>query len=320
MLTTIDDYGSAGDFKHVRFLRGFKAFGPATSTIGLPTRGDSGSVKKQKNLHLFVAASPASDAAVSILFCDVFGVDWARRPGSYRQTQGPASCQRSILAVLSAHRVQKRMGLGLIDAQFSRLKNTPSDINEHMDLLHSYARHCTHITELGTRTAVSTWAFLRGLQESKTAHLHPTLLSMDLQYHLHIEQARLAAEQAGITFGFVLGDSTKIRLAQTDLLFIDTWHVYAQLKRELALHAPLTNKFIIMHDTTLDGEHGTSVRNGWNTADQATATGFPEEEICKGLWPAVEEFLASQPEWSLIQRLTNNNGLTILGRTSRSSI
>jgi hypothetical protein len=37
-----------------------------------------------------------------------------------------------------------------------------------------------------------------------------------------------------------------------DLTFIDTWHIYGQLKRELAKFAPITNKYIIMHDTTVD--------------------------------------------------------------------
>ena len=34
----------------------------------------------------------------------------------------------------------------------------------------------------------------------------------------------------------------------------------------------------------------------------------------KGLWPAVEEFLAANPEWVLVHRFTHNNGLTILSR------
>ena len=32
-------------------------------------------------------------------------------------------------------------------------------------------------------------------------------------------------------------DVRTVAIAETDLLFIDTWHVYAQLKEELRLHA-----------------------------------------------------------------------------------
>merc|ERR1712046_92408 len=121
---------------------------------------------------------------------------------------------------------------------------------------------------------------------------------------------RLAAKRAGVSFSFLLGDSTVTRLAPRDLLFIDTWHVYAQLKRELALHAPHTRKYIVMHDTTVDAVTGSSIRERMNTAQQAIETGFPEEEIRMGLWPAVEEFLLDNQQWRLKERLTNNNGLT----------
>ena len=36
----------------------------------------------------------------------------------------------------------------------------PSDINEHLPTLYELARECPHVTEMGTRTGVSTLAFL----------------------------------------------------------------------------------------------------------------------------------------------------------------
>jgi hypothetical protein len=48
-------------------------------------------------------------------------------------------------------------------------------------------------------------------------------------------------------------------------------------------------------------------------------SGFSEEEIRKGLWPAVEEFLIDHPEWRLKERFTNNNGLTVLERVANSA-
>jgi len=99
-----------------------------------------------------------------------------------------------------------------------------------------------------------------------------------------------------------------------DLTFIDTWHVYGQLKRELAKFAPLTKKYIILHDTTLDELHGETIRMGWNPEQQSQESGIPIEEITRGLWSAVEEFLAANPEWVLKERFTNNNGLTVLAR------
>lgn len=103
-------------------------------------------------------------------------------------------------------------------------------------------------------------------------------------------------------------------VCDTDLLFIDTWHVYGQLKRELAHWHEHVAKYIILHDTTVDAEQGETLRNGWNPHQQSKETGIPVEEITRGLWPAVEEFLAAHPEWVLERRFTHNNGLTVLRR------
>jgi hypothetical protein len=81
-------------------------------------------------------------------------------------------------------------------------------------------------------------------------------------------------------------------IEETDLLFLDTWHVYGQLKEEMRLHAGKVRRYIVLHDTTTFGEKG-------------------EAEGHRGLWPAVEEFLA-QGTFRLKQRVANNNGLTVL--------
>ena len=69
-----------------------------------------------------------------------------------------------------------------------------------------------------------------------------------------------------------------------------------------------------MHDTTIDEINGETIRCGWDAEIQSKESGFPVEEINKGLWPAVTEFLETHPEWYLKERFTNNNGLTILAR------
>jgi hypothetical protein len=97
---------------------------------------------------------------------------------------------------------------------------------------------------------------------------------------------------------------------------VDTWHVYAQLKRVLDKFSKVTNKYIIMHDTTVDEWEGESIREHFNIDAQIKNTGFPRDEITRGLWLAISEFLSGHPEWVLHQRFTNNNGLTILKRVS----
>ena len=70
-----------------------------------------------------------------------------------------------------------------------------------------------------------------------------------------------------------------------------------------------------MHDTTVDAELGESLRAREDIAARIRESGFPLEEICKGLWPAIEEFLRENSEWQLETRYVHNNGLTILKRS-----
>jgi hypothetical protein len=189
-----------------------------------------------------------------------------------------------------------------------------SDIFEHLPTLYKYARQCQTIVECGVRTAVSTWAFAKGLHDNGLSQ--KKLIGVDLVWHENIDLVAQVCRDNIIEYHFAQGDSAKIDLPRIDLLFIDTWHVYGHLKRELAKHASQVNRFIILHDTTVDAELGESIRERMNIEQQARDSGYPIEEIKRGLWPAVTEFLLTHPEWCLIKRYTNCNGLTVLGRNN----
>lgn len=196
----------------------------------------------------------------------------------------------------------------MITAKYSELCNTPSDINEHLPTLMRYASECTTITECGVRAGVSSYAFAEGLRGRTDAKI----TQVDLNWHPNIATFQKACANEGIRVNFYGMSDLECPLEQTDLLFLDTWHVYGHLKRELARWHSYVNKYIIMHDTTVDGIHGETIRNGWNAVKQSMETGIPIDEIRKGLLPAIEEFLVEHPEWVLRERFVNNNGLTIL--------
>ena len=50
----------------------------------------------------------------------------------------------------------------MITENYNRLCEIPSDINEHLPTLMKYASECEHITEMGVRNIVSTFALLMG--------------------------------------------------------------------------------------------------------------------------------------------------------------
>src|SRR5262249_31763580 len=106
------------------------------------------------------------------------------------------------------------------------------------------------------------------------------------------EVAALATLAGETAFAFHRADVLQAEIEETDLLFIDTWHVYEQLKEELRRHAPKARQDIGLHDPT-------------TYADEGETPGH------RGLWPAVEEFLALGT-FRVKERHAHNNGLTVL--------
>jgi len=201
--------------------------------------------------------------------------------------------------------------------------NTKSDINEHLHTLYNYSRECNSIVECGVRSAVSTWAFLYGLLNNNSNIKE--LICVDIEDIENIDIIKTIAEKAGINLIFKKHNSATINIniperiseintSKVDLLFIDTWHVYGHLKRELEHHHENVNKYIIMHDTELDGEFGESIRCNSSISEQSEKTGYAISEIVKGLKPAINEFVTSHLEWVVHEHFEYCNGLTILKR------
>ncbi len=197
------------------------------------------------------------------------------------------------------------------DTYYNLARLIPSDINEHIETLYNYAKECNHITECGVRSVVSSWAFAKALLENPN---RKRLVQVDLEVHQNVIEFIKVCNANNIEGVFYKGSDLECPIEKTDLLFIDTWHIYGHLKRELERWHSHVDKYIIMHDTTVDEWAGETLRCGWDAHKQSVESGIPVEEITKGLWPAIEEFLQTHKEWVLEKRYTNNNGLTILKR------
>lgn len=177
-----------------------------------------------------------------------------------------------------------------IQKEYTIAATTPSDINEHLPILKDLANECDHITEMGVRTGVSTRAFL--LSNAK-------LISYDLVADQKVVELINEARTAGKDATFIKADVLQIEIEETDLLFIDTWHEYKQLKQELTRHANKARKYIAFHDTNTYGLKNEGGDNGQQT---------------QGLLPAIIEFLIENRNWQFKMLRTNNNGLTVIER------
>jgi cephalosporin hydroxylase len=176
-----------------------------------------------------------------------------------------------------------------IEELYQRAALNYSDISEHIPTLFRLGRMVNHITEFGTRWGVSTAAFLRAAPRRFVAY--------DIARFPEVDVLVAAAEQAGLDFEFRLESVLETTIEPTELLFIDTLHTYDQLLAELERHAESVSTFIAMHDTSTYGDVG-------------------EVPGTVGLWPAIQEYFEPRPQWKLIDRWMNNNGLTLYMRVS----
>ena len=197
--------------------------------------------------------------------------------------------------------------MSILEQNYNRVCNKISDINEHLPTLKKYASECEHITEIGVRAINSTWGRLAGKPKK--------LISYDIFFagppifpDADIASVFAAAREENIVYGFIQQSSLEANIEPTDLLFLDTWHVYEQLSRELLYHSDKAKKYIILHDTTYFAHMGEYYEGCTNFST------FTPTFEGKGLWDAIEDFLSRNRNWELCERFTNNNGLTILKR------
>ena len=193
----------------------------------------------------------------------------------------------------------------MAESQFQQLCNIDSDINLHLNTLRYYASQSKTIVEMGVRWVVSTWAFLEGHPKKLTSY--DIVSPEEWKRGDRMSPVEEYAKENNIDFKFILQDVLTVKLPKTDLLFIDTWHVYDQLIQELNMHSSQVNKWIILHDTETFGEKG-----------ENSSYSIREKKKYLGLKFAVNEFLQNNVDtWRLHEHYTFCNGLTILKRIKK---
>lgn len=203
-----------------------------------------------------------------------------------------------------------------IEEKYNSLCNSPSDINEHLPILYKYAKECETIIECGVRGCVSSWALVFGLLNNNKENKE---ILLNDKVECDINELLNETNNLPIKIKYEWKNDLELDLNNNyDMVFIDTWHIYGHLKRELSKFNHITNKYIILHDTTIDEVDGETIRCGWNAFKQSNDSGYPIEEIQCGLQKAIDEFIVNHPEWSVLLKLTNNNGLTILHKSDQN--
>ena len=136
-------------------------------------------------------------------------------------------------------------------AEYHRLCDTPSDIYMHLPRFVEMveALDAQHVIELGTRTGVSTVAFLLGLETTGGR-----LTSIDIDERPDIGPFDSDTFDAWeFIHGSDLDPSIVGQLDEADLIFIDTSHAWAQTLQELYVYDRLVKPggLLVLHDTEL---------------------------------------------------------------------
>lgn len=174
--------------------------------------------------------------------------------------------------------------------EYETCKNTPSDINEHLELLYQLGKEVSHITEFGVGFGRSSRAFLAAIAESGG-----TLHSYEFKLLDGVHDLFSNAHAAGLKATLHLQDILESEIEETDMLLVDSHHTFDQVWQELTRFGDKVSKYIVFHDTELFGLSG-------------------QDAGSVGIWPAINQWMDAHPEWKIREQRYHNNGLLVLSK------
>lgn len=199
----------------------------------------------------------------------------------------------------------------------------PVDIYEHLPTLYKYASKCNSVLECGVRASVSSWALVHGLIDNNNDTNKKILLNDIEKCDIsNLIECTRNIPHLNVSYEWVSDLDLDLK-ENVDLTFIDSWHVGGHLKKELAKFSKLTNKYIIMHDTSIDEFTSEAIRAKLSEEQiqkLAIDSSMSIDDVKMGLWVAIDDFLKNNNGWVLHERFHNNNGLTILKKINKPKI
>jgi hypothetical protein len=209
--------------------------------------------------------------------------------------------------------LQEFASLMLENALQDALLDESDPMHAHLGLIRALTRPNDTIVEIGVRQMSCTLAFLA----SRPAHY----IAVDLFVPMYdrVKPAEFVANALGTTFEFIQGDVLEVELPSADILMLDSLHSYAQLRAELARLSVNITRFIFIHGTAAPWSQQDEVP-GPVLLSKLTASANLTRSVSerRGVWPAIVDFLASEPGllWMLWKRDNTARGLTVLRRQS----
>ena len=162
--------------------------------------------------------------------------------------------------------------LTLTEEYNSRLNNFAYDVNEHLELIKTYASQCPTVVELGLSNPAALFAFMMGNSKTITSYDSVSIEEKGIDRNALIEFA--AAN--GITYSFVDQDPATAPIDPTDLLFMHYIATPSDVAQGLASFASKTAKFIIIPLFSVDND---------------------------GCMQAINDFITANPSWKIAENI-----------------
>lgn len=174
----------------------------------------------------------------------------------------------------------------------------PRDFEQHMPILKAFADRCEYVTEFSKRHE-SLVALLASDARMVRTHNREITAGPAQEALSHISEAykQAVANKETPKKEYEFDDMPSMavqKIEQTDLLHLDTIHHYDNTRGELAKYAGSVNKYIFLRGT---GSFGIDAEFGG-----------------EGMFAAIREFVAANPEWFVVYHTAIEYGLTILSR------
>lgn len=156
-----------------------------------------------------------------------------------------------------------------------------------------YMKDCKSYKELGTHQGGSASAAMSCKHKPEYMEL------VDINHEKYRWKLKSLAEpyckEHGIELVVKEADSTSINSISDrdiDMLVIDSLHIRSHMEKELSLHGPYIQKYIIAHDTTICQDR-------------------PKD----ALYRCLSDFCDNNPRWKIVERGKTNVGYTVLKKS-----
>lgn len=223
--------------------------------------------------------------------------------GGFDIHEGPNSGSRRVVnpANPSSRKSQGVRIVPTLDEMYESLKSTPRDLDQHLEVLKSFAVDSTHATELSSRKE-STIALLAAHPKRVVSFNMEKTDPLFMSYHEAFDtHERDSGDKRTFTSTHSnLEDIVWKDFEETDFVFINTPHERHNADYLTPLLRNLSGKVrkhIAVHDTSGNGEIGDNGREGLNES--------------------LRQFLKDNPDWFVAFFNPNQYGLTVLSNQEK---